>query len=107
MTVIGFVTLTDSGVYHGHLHTFNVRADIAILPTLAGPDHPDEPHYLVRFDGIDLGPGFNRVDADGRAYIALTLAHPELGPRAIAARLVADPDPFSPHAYVLVWTPEP
>ena len=106
MTVIGYVTLSDSGAYHGHLHTFNVQAQIAILPTLAGPNHPDEPHYQVSFDRIILGSGFNRVDADGHDYIALTLAHPELGPRAIEARLVADPAPFNPHAYVLVWTPQ-
>jgi uncharacterized protein (DUF736 family) len=106
MTVIGFVTLADSGVYHGHLHLFDCRAEIAILPTLAGPDHPQAPHYLVRSDGVDLGRGFSRVDADGKSHVFLTLAHPQLGPRAVEARLVADPDPFSPHGHVLVWTPQ-
>ncbi|MGR4866545.1 hypothetical protein [Caulobacter sp. LARHSG274] len=57
---------------------------------------------MTDFDGVDLGPGFNRIDADGRPYIALTLAYPALGPRAVAARRIADPDPFSPPGYVLV-----
>ena len=71
----------------------------------ASPAHPD---YRVTCGGVDIGAGWININqTTGKPYTSLTLAHPDLGPRAYKVNLGRAPDQDDDGVYALIWNPEP
>ena len=103
---LGHVTRSETGAYKGELRTLNVRTDIEILPVVdkASPAYPD---FRVTAAGIDIGAGWLNVgQVSGQPYIGLTLAHPDIGPRAYKVKLGRAAGQDDEDVFALIWNPE-
>jgi uncharacterized protein (DUF736 family) len=104
MPAIGHVTRTLDGGFAGELRTISIRVPLEIVPSgrKAGSARPD---YRVLSDGVEFGAGWNRrSETSGEAYVSLSLAAPEFGPRRIYVNLspVAEDDRG---LFALIWVP--
>ena len=106
-TVMGYLTLNaETGAYKGPLHTLNIRAEIDVLPVRAklSPAHPD---YRVTASGVEIGAGWDNIgQVSGEQYVSLTLAHPDLGPRAYKVNLGRAAGQDDDNVYAMIWNPE-
>ena len=106
MSTIGSVTKRDDGRYEGELRTLSVRADIAIVP-VADKTSAAQPDYRVVSQGIEIGAGWIRTgQISGKAYVALSIAAPELGAKTLYANLGRQAGQDDPHIYALIWNPQ-
>ena len=107
MASLGNVTRSpETGAFKGNLRTLHVRCDIEIVPVpdKASPNHPD---YRVLSGGVDLGGGWLNIgEVSGREYIGLTLAHPDLGPRALKLKLGRAAGQDDDDVFALIWNAE-
>lgn len=105
MASIGFVNGNMSEGFVGQLKTLSIRASIEIRPISEKKDdsHPD---YRVLSEGVEIGAGWVRKgQSSGEAYISLSLAAPEFGPRRLYANLGRAAGSEQPGNYVLIWNP--
>lgn len=102
---IGNVSRSDTGAFKGQIRTLHARADIEIAPVRdkASATHPD---YRVTANGVEIGAGWINVGlVSGEEYVALNLAHPDLGPRAIKVKLGRAAGQDDDDVFALIWNP--
>ena len=106
-TVMGYLTHNvETGAYKGPLHTLNIRTEIDVLPVRTKPS-PAYPDYRVVASGIDVGAGWDNIgQVSGEKYVSLTLAHPDLGPRAYKVNLGRAAGQDDDNVYAMIWNPE-
>lgn len=81
--------------------TFTATAPLRDKPW---PAHPD---YRVTCGGVEIGAGWININqTTGKPYTSLTLAHPDLGPRAYKVNLGRAPDQDDDSVFALIWNPE-
>ncbi len=103
---LGHVTQLENGAFKGPLRTLNFRGDIDVVPIRdkASAAHPD---YRVTCAGIEIGAGWININqTSGKPYTSLSLAHPDLGPRAYKVNLGRAPDQDDDSVFALIWNPE-
>ena len=103
---LGYVTRSETGAFRGQLRTTNIRADIEILPVpdKASASYPD---YRVVASGVEIGAGWANVgQVRGQKYVGLTLAHPDIGPRAVKVKLGRAAGQDDDDVFALIWNPE-
>jgi uncharacterized protein (DUF736 family) len=105
MASIGHVTRLKDGSYKGQLKTLSIRADIEIVPN-RGKTEPQHPDYRVLAGGIEVGGGWDRIgEQSGKAYVSLSLAAPEFGPRKLYANLGRAAGQDDDDVFALIWNP--
>jgi uncharacterized protein (DUF736 family) len=105
MPAIGFVTRQEDGGYKGQLKTLSIRADIEIVPNRAksGDAQPD---FRVLTQGVEIGAGWLRTgETSGKAYVSLSLAAPEFGPRKLYANLGRAVGQDNDDVFAVIWNP--
>lgn len=105
MAAIGFVNGTMEKGFLGELRTLSIRVPVEIRrnPSKAGSVQPD---YRVYSDDVEIGAGWIRVgDISGKAYVSITLAAPEFGPRRIYANLGRAAGQDNENSYAILWNP--
>ena len=103
---LGHVTRSETGAYKGQLRTLNVRADIDILPIVdkTSAAHPD---FRVTAAGVEIGAGWLNVGlVSGQTYVALSLSHPDIGPRTYKVKLGRAAGQDDEDVFALIWNPE-
>lgn len=105
MATIGAVTRQPEGGFKGRLQTLSLRAEIAIVPNEAkSAEH--QPDFRVYGAGVEIGAGWTRTGRrSGEEYVSLSLAAPELGPKAVYANLGRLAGSDDPDAFALIWNP--
>ena len=105
MATIGVVTRQPDGGYKGRLQTLSIRTDIAIVPNEAKSDER-QPDFRVYAGGLEIGAGWSRTGRrSGEVYVSLSLAAPELGPKAVYANLGRLAGSEDEDAFALIWNP--
>ena len=101
---LGIVTKSENGNFEGVLSMgLNSRIRIIANDAKAKEAQPDFRVYSAQFG--EIGGGWNRIGkASGRPYLALTLAHPMIGPRKVYANLGQASD--SEDAFAILWNPQ-
>jgi uncharacterized protein (DUF736 family) len=105
MAAIGFVNGTIEEGFVGQLRTLSIRAAIEVRPnrSKSGDIQPD---YRVYSDEVEIGAGWIRVgEVSGKAYVSLSLAAPEFGPRRIYANLGRAASQDDDRTYAILWNP--
>ena len=106
MGAIGYVTKQDNGSFTGNLRTVSIKSGIEIVPNERKVED-DQPDFRVFTDDrVEVGAGWHRKGKNsGNAYVSLSLAAPEFGPRKLYCNLgmAAGQDDFN--LYALIWNP--
>lgn len=105
MAAIGFVNGTIEEGFSGQLRTLSIRAAIEVRPnrSKSGDVQPD---FRVYSDEVEIGAGWIRVgEVSGKAYVSLSLAAPEFGPRRIYANLGRAAGQDNDRTYAILWNP--
>ena len=100
--VLGNVTKSDNGAFEGML-TMGINSQIRIAPNEAkdSDNHPDYRIFSRRFG--EIGAGWNNIArSSGNRYVALSMAHPALGPHEIRANLGRVTD-GAENEFVILW----
>ncbi|GGC04925.1 hypothetical protein GCM10011494_24340 [Novosphingobium endophyticum] len=104
MAAIGFVT-REGQAFKGELRTLSIRADIMIVPNSrkTGENQPD---YRVTSGSVEVGAGWlRRSETSGNAYVSLSLAAPEFGPRRLYANLGRAAGQDDDDTFAIIWNP--
>lgn len=104
MPAIGYVT-RDGRSFKGQLRTLSIRTEIEITPNArkTSETHPD---YRVSSGGVEVGAGWlRRSETSGNAYVSLTLAAPEFGPRRLYANLGRAAGQDDEDTFAIIWNP--
>lgn len=105
MAAIGIVNGTLEQGFFGQLRTLSIRAAIEIRPNRSKSAEV-QPDYRIYSDEIEVGAGWIRYsDMSGKAYVSLSLAAPEFGPRRIYANLGRAAGQDDPDTYAILWNP--
>ncbi|MCP4385547.1 MAG: DUF736 domain-containing protein [Hyphomicrobiales bacterium] len=105
MAAIGYVTKDDNGLFSGELKTLSIRAEIAITPN-GSKTCESQPDYRVIAEGIEVGAAWLRKsETSGNAYVSLSIAAPEFGPRKLRANLGKVADQDDENVFALIWNP--
>jgi uncharacterized protein (DUF736 family) len=105
MATIGTVTRQPEGGFKGQLKTLSIRTDLSIVPN-AGKSDDRQPDFRVYAGGLEIGAGWTRTGRrSGEPYVSLSLAAPELGPKAVYANLGRLAGAEDPDLFALIWNP--
>lgn len=105
MPAIGYVTKQDNGGFRGQLKTVSIKAEIDIVANRTKNDDT-QPDFRVIAQGVEIGAGWTRTgQTSGRAYVSLSIAAPEFGPRKLYANLGQAAGSDDPNLYALIWNP--
>ena len=105
MAAIGYVTRQDDGSFKGQLRTLSIRADIDIVPNNRKATD-GQPDYRVVTNGVEIGAAWRRTRRDsGAAYVSLSLAAPEFGPRKLYANLGRAAGQDDENVFAVIWNP--
>ena len=105
MPAIGYVTKQQDGSFKGQLRTVSIRAEIEIVPNTAKAVD-NQPDFRVLSRGYEVGAGWLRTgETSGRAYVSLSLAAPEFGPRTLYANLGRAARTDDPDEFAVIWNP--
>jgi uncharacterized protein (DUF736 family) len=105
MPAIGYVTKQQNGGFKGQLKTLSIRAEVEIIPNRSKTSE-SQPDYRVSAGGVEVGAGWIRTgESSGKAYVSLSLAAPEFGPRRIYANLGRAAGQDDEDAFALIWNP--
>jgi len=104
MPAIGYVTRDGNG-YKGQLRTLSIRSDIEITPNNRKTSD-SQPDYRVSAGGVEVGAGWIRTgEMSGKAYVSLSFAAPEFGPRTLYANLGRAAGQDDEDAFAVIWNP--
>lgn len=104
MPAIGYVTRDGNG-YKGQLRTLSIRSDIEITPN-SRKTSDSQPDYRVSAGGVEVGAGWIRTgEMSGKAYVSLSFAAPEFGPRTLYANLGRAAGQDDEDAFAVIWNP--
>ena len=108
MAAIGHVTRQADGSYKGTVKTLSIQRAIVLLPN-RDKDADNQPDFRVFTDDrdrVELGAGWKRVGQNsGNAYVSLSLAAPEFGPRRLYANLGRAAGQDDPDTFAIIWNP--
>jgi uncharacterized protein (DUF736 family) len=105
MATIGVVTRQPEGGFKGRLATLTIRKALEIVPNTTKTDDR-QPDFRVFGAGVEIGAGWTRKSRrTGEDYVSLSLAAPELGPKALFANLGPLAGSDDPDAFALIWNP--
>jgi len=119
MASIGTFEKLDDDSFVGEINTMSLSTMVRLVPVRRKAT-PKSPDYRLFAKRAEIGAAWCKTaETSGNAYLSVSLAAPELGPRAIYAALVAvedpqeakevaaeaagDPDPKAVHQ--LLWSP--
>lgn len=104
---IGYVTKVKNGGFDGTLAMMSLKKRIRILPNTDKKTKKQPDFRVYTEDQIEIGGGWKRTGkASGNAYISLTFAAPELGPRKIYANLGQASGQSDKDVMAILWNPE-
>jgi uncharacterized protein (DUF736 family) len=105
MAAIGFVNGTIEEGFSGQLRTLSIRAAIEVRPNRS-KSLDVQPDYRIYSEEVEIGAGWIRVgEVSGKAYVSLSLAAPEFGPRRIYANLGRAAGQDDDRTYAILWNP--
>ena len=108
MAAIGYLTRQTNGSYKGFVNTLSIRRSVVLVPN-RDKDTETQPDFRVFTDDrehVELGAGWERVgQASGSAYVSLSLAAPEFGPRKVYANLGRAAGQDDPDTFAIIWNP--
>ena len=105
MPAIGYVTKQANGGYRGQLKTLSIRAEIDLVPN-TGKTAENQPDFRVLTKGYEIGAGWLRTgETSGKAYVSLSLAAPEFGPRKLYANLGRAAGQDDDDVFAVIWNP--
>ncbi len=105
MPSIGIVSGSIEKGFVGQLVTLSVKAPIEVRRN-SSKSADIQPDYRVWSDGVEIGAGWIRVaEQSGRAYVSLSFATPEFGPRRIYANLGRAAGQDRDDVFAIIWTP--
>lgn len=105
MAAIGHVTKLKDGSYKGELKTLSIRAEIIITPN-TDKTSDNQPDYRVFAEGIEVGAAWIRKsESSGKAYVSLSIAAPEFGPKKLYANLGKAAGQKDDNVFALIWNP--
>jgi uncharacterized protein (DUF736 family) len=102
MSSIGQVTKQANGSYKGQLKTLAFRADVSILPN-ADKKTPEQPDYRVLCQGVEIGAGWIRKNAQKQDYVSLSLSDPSFGPKKLYANLGRTAGQSDEDTLAIIW----
>ncbi|MGX1101566.1 DUF736 domain-containing protein [Amorphus sp. MBR-141] len=108
MAAIGYLTRQTDGSYKGFVNTLSIRRSVVLVPN-RDKDTENQPDFRVFTDDrehVELGAGWERVgQVSGSAYVSLSLAAPEFGPRKVYANLGRAAGQDDPDTFAIIWNP--
>lgn len=108
MSAIGYVTHNEErGTYKGTLRTLTIATGIELVPNAEKTDERQPDFRIFTDERTEIGAGWHRKGkTSGRAYVSLTFAAPELGPRRLFANLGPAAGQDDPSVFAIIWNPE-
>lgn len=87
MTAIGNLERLDDDTFVGNLNLMTINAQIRFYP-IENKSRDTSPDFRVYAGRAEIGAGWWKNSQAGNAYISVSLASPELGPRTLYCSLV-------------------